>query len=346
MSFIPQYEPLIAESYADAVRDQILSGWVGPAKTTLEFEEKICEITGAKYCVSTTSGTVALLMSIIALDLRKNSKILFPAYTFLAGANAARLSGHRVQFVDIKLETLSMDPRLLLDIDDAAAIIFVNHNAYVGEDVQKIKDKCHERGIPMIEDSAQALGMPNAGRTGDMGIFSFSVPKIVTTGQGGAVITDNPDLYDKIIKIRDHGGDWRKDRLHRALGVNFKFNDILASFGLEQLKGNGIDVLLECRNKVFDCYRKHIKLVDFGYRSTWMVIYESKNPDKLIEALKENEIQAVKYYRTINKNPLYENNDRFPVADHVAENYIYLPSSLGLKEHQIDRICRIINEND
>lgn len=344
MSFIPQYEPLIAESYADAVRDQILSGWVGPSKTTVAFEEKICEITGAKYCVSTTSGTVALMMAVFALDLRKGSKILFPAYTFLAGANAAKLSGHEVQFVDIRLETLSMNPKLLLDIDDAAAVIFVNHNAYVGEDVQKIKDKCHERGIPMIEDSAQALGMPNAGRIGDMGIFSFSVPKIVTTGQGGAVITDNSDLYDKLIRIRDHGGDWRKTRLHRALGVNFKFNDILASFGLEQLKG--FDCLVECRNNVFDHYRKHIKLVDFGYRSTWMAIYESKNPDKIIDALKENEIQAVKYYRTINKNPLYESNDKFPVADHVAESHVYLPSSLGLKENQIDRICKIINEND
>ena len=77
-----------------------------------------------------------------------------------------------------------------------------------------------------------------------------------------------------------------------------------------------------------------------------MAIHESKNPDKIIEALRENEIQAVKYYRTINKNPLYESNDKFPVADHVAENYIYLPSSLGLKENQIDRICEIINKND
>ena len=353
MSFIPQYEPLIEPAYADAVSKQILSGWVGPAETTIEFEEKICEITGAKYCVSTTSGTVALMMAWKASGIVCEPKVFFPAYTFLAGANAMRFFNGRISFVDIKQDTLSMDPDQLKQVYDKVAIqgnihwnacIFVNHNAYVGPDVQEIKDFCEAHGMIMIEDSAQALGMPNAGRTGDMGIFSFSVPKIVTTGQGGAVITDRDDLYENLIKVRDHGGDWRKTRTHNALGVNFKFNDILTSFGLEQLKI--LDDLLLQRNMVFDRYRKHIKLVDFGYKSTWMVIHESKNPDRVIEALKEKEIQAVKYYRAINQNPIYENNKRYPNAEHVAESHIYLPSSLCLKETQIDRICEIINENN
>lgn len=338
MNFIPQYEPLINKSYADAVNKQILSGWIGPSQTTLEFENKICEITGAKYCVSTTSGTTALMMAVIASKLKNHSKILFPAYTFLAGANAAKIMGHKIKLVDIKKETLSMNPDI--DLNDVAAVIFVNHNAYIGEDIQKIKNKCVDRKIPMIEDSSQALGMSNAGRIGDMGIFSFSVPKIVTTGQGGAIITDNEVFYNRLIEIRDHGGDWRKSRLHKSLGVNFKFNDILASFGLEQLKS--IDMLLEKRNKIFDCYRKHIKLVDFGYKSTWMVIYESKNSDMVINKLKNNNIQAIKYYKTINENTIYKNREKFPNANYVAKNFIYLPSSLGLTEKQINKICKTI----
>ena len=114
--FVPQFEPLIAQSYADDVHEQIMSGWIGPSKATQAFEEKLCEITGAKYCLSTTSGTTALLMALSALDLHPNSTILFPAYTFLAGANAARFLGHKVKLIDVNPETLCMDPNSLQEI--------------------------------------------------------------------------------------------------------------------------------------------------------------------------------------------------------------------------------------
>ncbi len=331
---IPQYEPLILPEYGDAVQCQINSGWIGPDRTTEAFEAKICQITGAKFCVSTTSGTTALLIAIKVL-FPENDLVSFPAYTFLAGANAAKFLDHEVKLVDIKRDTLCLDPDKL----GYGPVIFVNHNGYVGEDVQRTKAFCDKWGFPMIEDSSQALGIPNAGRTGDVGIFSFSVPKIVTTGQGGAIITDDEMYYNECRMIRDHGDNWRKTRIHKNLGVNFKFNDILASYGLEQL--NRMDYLLAERKRVFDAYRQHIKLVDFGYDSTWMAIHESDRSDKLIEALKKEGIQAVKYYRAINNNPPYYGGD-YPEAEYAAEHLVHLPSSLTLKNKDIDRICKII----
>ena len=342
MTFIPQFEPLIKEDYANAVRDQVLSGWVGPGTKTVEFEEKLCELTGAKYCISTVNGTTAILIALKSFNLEYGEtpfrpRIAFPSYTFLAGANAAKFLNYNVELADIKRSTMSMDPDLFRPAD---AMIYVNHNAYVGEDVLKIKRLCEQHKMPMIEDSSQALGMPNAGRIGDIGIFSFSVPKIITTGQGGAIITDHLELAERCRQIRDHGDNWRQTKIHKELGVNFKFNDIAASLGLAQLQI--LNNLLEERARVFDCYRKHIPLIDFGYPSTWMVIHQSNQPDKLIAELKKESIQAVKYYKPLSDNPPYATGLEYDEARFVSDNYVYLPSSLGLTNEQIKKICGII----
>lgn len=335
---IPQYEPFIKKEYIDSVSQQIQSGWVGTSKKTEEFEEEICKLTNAKYCISTTSGTVALVMGIHSLNLEPGSTILFPAYSFLAGANAARFLGFNIKLVDIKRETMCMDPDKVC-LDNASAVMFINHNGYVGGDVQRARRICDKA---FIEDSAQALGMPNAGRTGDFGIFSFSVPKIITTGQGGVVITDNKDIYERCKQLRDHGDNWRKDRLHNHLGINLKFNDILATYGLAQLKL--LPELLERRKEIFDYYRKYLKIKDFGYDSTWMVIYETANADRIINKLRDNEIQAVKYYRPINHNVIYKDDATHEEAERAFRDCVYLPSSLTLTKNDIENICKVINE--
>ncbi len=341
---IPQYEPLIKKEYIDAVSQQICSGWIGTSKKTEEFEEEICKLTGSSHCIATTSGTVAIMMGIYSLNLPAGSTILFPAYSFLAGANAARFLGFNIKLVDIKPETMCMNPDKIVLSDDVSAVMFVNHNGYAGEDLQAIRAICDSYNIAFIEDSAQALGIHKAGRTGDFGIFSFSVPKIITTGQGGVVITDNKQIYERCRQVRDHGDNWRGRRLHDHLGINLKFNDILAAFGLVQL--TQLPELLEKRKNIFNHYRKYLRIKDFGYDSTWMVIYETKNSDKIIDKLKDNEIQAVKYYRPINHNEMYKDGLVYEESERAFNNCVYLPSSLTLTENDIENICRIIITNE
>lgn len=357
MTFIPQYEPLIKESYANAVHEQIMSGWLGPGEKVKQFEDKICEITGAEYTIATTSGTVALYLSILTL-CNKPGKIYFPNYTFLAGAHAAKLANKQVELVDIKDETLCMNPVILdqvLDHTDPTfldlnlATIYVNHNGYVGSDRYKIRELCNDYEIPMIEDSSQALGIYDenglhAGRVGDVGIFSFSVPKIVTTGQGGCIITDNAEIATKCRQLLDQGGDWKKTKVHNNLGGNFKFNDILAAYGLAQLEI--IDELLERRRQVFDYYRKHLNIIDFGYDSTWMVLYRTKKAIEIIEKLKEIDIQAVQYYNPIHTNPSCKGDviHNKWASEEAAQEIVYLPSSLTLKKETVKIICEIIQQ--
>jgi perosamine synthetase len=240
-----------------------------------------------------------------------------------------------------------MHPSLVereLENGDIDCVMFVNHNAYVGEDVQAILSMCDKHDIPMLEDSSQALGMQNAGRTGKVGIFSFSVPKLITTGQGGVIITDDATIANNCMAIRDHGDNWRLTKVHERIGGNFKFNDILAAYGLSQLRD--LDQLLAQRKVVFDHYRSYISIHDYGYDSTWMVLYHSNRAKAVIAALAAEDIQATQYYRPINHNPPYDMGENYPQAEFIYDEVIYLPSSLSLTQEQIDRICKIVVETE
>lgn len=345
---IKQFEPLCRRKDARAVYKTIRKGCLGPGSECLLLEEEIKKLTGAKYCFTTTSGTVGLIMAIESLDLPKGSTILFPSYTFLAGCNAARFMGYKVQLVDVNPYTLCMDVNKLKFNKNVSCVIFVNHNAYRGEDINIVKQFCCLHNIPMIEDSCQSIGMPLAGKTGNVGVFSFSVPKLITGGQGGAVVTDDDDVAKRLGQIRDHGDDWRKDRLHKHIGVNFRYNDIQASYVLSQLKD--IKALLKKRWRVFyNYYRNGIKPYRFAPKtqdkeSLWFVLYRSKKADKIIEKLKENNIDGIKYYKPINHNPPYKTKNKFPNAEQIYKELIYLPSSLNLKKRDIKRICCIIRK--
>lgn len=339
---IPHFEPVVRARYIWAVVRQLRSGWAGSGGAVLEFEEEIKERTGARYAVATTSGTVGLMLAITALDLRPGSTILFPAYTFVAGANAARFLGHPVELVDVRPETLCMDPRLLELGPEVGAVIFVDHNGYVGPDLKRVRELCSQAGIPLIEDAAHGLGIPTAGRVGDAGVYSLSVPKLVTTGQGGVVVTDQAGIAARCRQARDQGGGWRSQRRHENLGVNFKFNDVLAAYGSAQVRD--LDRLLRRRARLWSWYREEIPILDFGQPSLWRVVHRSKDAAELIDHLSENGVQAFQYYRPVHHNPPYATGREFPVAEQLAQELVYLPSSLTLTRREVRRIAGLVNE--
>jgi perosamine synthetase len=342
--FIPQYEPLIKKSYIKAVSNQMKTGWIGTSIATENFEAKLKELHSVKHVISTTSGTMALFLGIAAMRLPKNKKILFPSYTFLAGANVIKFLDYEIEFIDIHRHTLCINPNLLEErlskSNDVSAVVFVAHNAYTGH-ILDAKRICDRYDVKLIEDTAQCMGDPNIGSEGEFGILSFSVPKLVTTGQGGAILTNNDELAETIKQYRDHGDNWRRDKLHKFVGLNLKFNDISSALGISQL--NILDELILTREAIFDRYRRNdIGLLDLGQRSNWMPIYPTKKSDQIIDKLKLNNIQAVKYYKPINHNPSFYSTTKYPDAEYVYDNYVYLPSSLTLKNKDIDRICKII----
>ena len=348
-NYIPQFEPQFKKKYAKAVYDLVMSTWIGVGPATKAFEEKLKEITLADHVLSCSSGSSAILMAIHGLNLPQGSTIFFPNYTFIAGANAAKFLGYNVKFIDIKEDTLCMDPVLAEDYikthkKEVSCIMFVDHNCYLGRDRWVIAALCDEYKIPMIEDSAQCLGKETAGLIGDVGIISFSTPKIIGTGQGGAVLTNDANIANRCDQARDQGAGWRKNKVHKFIGTNFKFNDICASYGLAQL--NEIEKIKKKKTKIFNWYRKHIKLLDFNESFNWMVIHRTKNADIIIKRLKENNIQAIKYYSPNSTQPSFQQKDQCSVAEKLYNELVYLPSSLTLRKKDVDRICKIINIQD
>jgi len=350
---IKQFSPYIKRKYAKEVYKNILKGNLSPGIQTKLIEEKIKQIHNIKNCICITSGTAALMVAIKSLNLKPGSTILAPAYSFLAAHNAARFLGYKIKLVDINSTTLCMDKDnlyyTLKKTRNVGCVIFINHNAYCGGNIIEIKATCDYFHIPMVEDAAQCLGVNNAGKTGDIAILSFSVPKLATSSQGGAIITDNDKLADKCRSLIDHGGrGWRQDRIHKGIGLNLRFNDILASYLLPQL--NNIELLLQKRYDIFWNYFRYgvnPRGFDIYYEANkmpWMVIYRTKRADQIIAELKKNKIEAVRYYKNIDSNPPYRTKTKFPEAERAALELVYLPSSLNLSKRQIRKICKIILE--
>lgn len=341
---IPQYSPLIEPADSERVRRQVESTFVGCGKTVTEFEHSVAAHAEIRHCVATTSGTTALMLALRAVARTDTPrKVLFPAYTFLAGANAARFLGYDVELIDIEQDTLCMSPRLLRETLEGtgpvAAVVFVDHNAYLGPHRDEVRTICDRFDVPLLEDSAQCFGVLNR-LVGRAGVFSFSVPKLVTTGQGGCVITNEDAIAQTVAALCDHGGGWRQQRLHERIGGNFKFNDILAAYGLAQIER--LNHLLALRKAVFDRYRAYLSIIDHGMESAWMVVYRSRDAARLASRLHEQGIQAVQYYRPINDNPPYRTGRAYPQAQTAYRELLYLPSSLSLQPAEIDTVCRAV----
>jgi perosamine synthetase len=355
---IPQMAPWFGEEEKEAICAYLeAGGWITEFKQTQRFEQMIAEYTGAKHAVVVNNGTVSLVVAALACDVGPGDEVIVPDYTMIATPNAVRLLGATPVFVDVERETLCLDLAKTAEAitDKTRAIMLVSANGrYPGSGVEAFEALARERGVALIEDAAQALGSfypdgRHIGRAGVVGSFSFSAPKVISTGQGGALITDDEAAADRLRKLKDFGrsGGGGTD-VHETFGINLKFTDIQACVGIEQMKK--LPWRVERKKAIYRLYQAGLRDVpqvrffeqDLERTSPWFIDTLVENRAGLQAHLREQKIGSRVMYPPINRQPVYDLPGEFPVAELVGEEGLWLPSASQLSDADVDRICAAI----
>lgn len=356
---IPQMEPWFGEEEATAVCEYMRSGgWLTEFRKTHEFEDLIAKYTGAAHCIVTNSGTISLTLAALACGLRAGDDVIIPNYTMIASPNSVSLFGANPIFADVELETLCLDidgTKAALTSQTRAIMLVTANGRYPKAGVEPFVQLADALGLILIEDAAQSLGsrFPDGrhiGRAGKVGTFSFSVPKIISTGQGGCIITDNDEVAKRVRLLKDFGRAAGATDIHETLGYNFKFTDLQACVGIEQMKK--LDWRVERKKQILHRYRRALATVepvwffeqDLKNTTPWFIDVLCERRDQLQEHLKAMGIGTRVMYPPINMQDAYRRPGFYPVSELVGEKGLWLPSSAQITDAQIDSVCDAIKQ--
>ena len=358
MDFINQMEPWFDEHEKNHIMEYLNDGgWVTEFTKTREFEAMIAEYTGAKYCSVLPNGTITLTVALQACEIKAGDEVIVPDYTMVATPNSVELIGAHAIFADIERETLCLDFEAMKAAvtPRTRAVMLVSINGRYPKKMDEIISYCKEHELYLIEDAAQSLGSFNngkhLGRFGCIGSFSFSAPKIITTGQGGALITDNEDLIRKIKLIRDFGRERGGIDHYLVKGWNYKFTDLQAIIGIEQMKK--VPWRVKRKKEIGLLYEKYLSEIsgvelvptNFSETAPWFYDILVDNRSSLQAFLKAKGIGTREFYPALHAEPAYAyENLHFPVTEEIARKGLWLPSSSKLTDDQIIFICQKIKE--
>ena len=357
--FIMQMRPWFDESEKEALVDLMDNEtFLTEFRHTEKFEEALKGFTNAKHCILVNNGTISLTIAAYALGIGHGDEVIVPNYTMVATPNSVKLLGATPVFVDVEKETLCINFEELKSkiSDKTKALMLVSANGrYPSYGIEKLKAFCNQNNIFIIEDSAQSLGSyypdgTHIGLKGDIGSFSFSMPKIITTGQGGALVTNNDELASKIRKIKDFGRSGGGNDIHDSIGFNFKFTEMQAVIGIAQMKK--LNFRIARKKEIYKRFQENLLSVDsisffnhdFANTAPWFIDCFVEDRDGLQEFLKKNNIGSRVMYPPLNQQQAYNLPGNFPVSFEVGQKGLWLPSMAQLSNEEIDYITNLIKD--
>jgi perosamine synthetase len=359
---IPLARPDITEHEIQAVISVLKTPYLSLGPKLEEFEEKLASCAGVRYAVAVNSGTSALHVIIRALGLTEGDEVITTPFSFVASSNCLLFERVRPVFVDIDHQTLNLDVRQIEQniTKRTKAILAVDVFGHPAEwdELERIARK---HNFKLIEDSAEAIGAEykgrNAGSFGDAALFAFYPNKQMTTGEGGAVLTNDEHIAKLCRSLRNQGrGEGNEWLQHERLGYNYRLSDINCALGIAQLER--LADLLKKRERVAQMYHErlqnvesvripyaaaHVKVSWFVYVIRLADRYTQADRDRIIERLRDRGIQCGKYFSPIHLQPFYRKMfgyklGDFPVTELVAARTVALPFYNALTEEQIDYI--------
>jgi len=381
--FIPYGKQWINDDDIRSVADVLKSDYLTQGPKVKEFEDKICEYTGAKYCVAVANGTAALHLAVMALKIPKRSEGVTSPNTFAASANCMVYNGMVPRFADIDPRTYNIDPKNIPAlINKNTKLIIPVHFAGQPADMPSISKIEKDYKLYVIEDASHAIGSQYTDgsyigncKYSDLTTFSFHPVKTITTGEGGAITTNNEELYELLLMLRSHGITKKKSKFKiqnlefvgpwyyemQELGYNYRLTDIQAALGLSQLKR--INEFKQRRREIVLCYNEAFKNID------WLQIpYEVKNLSscfhlyiiqidfkkigktrkQVMDLLARKNIGTQVHYIPVHTQPYYR--DHFgtkwgdcPVAENLYEKTLSIPLYPRMTDADVKHVVKSVS---
>ncbi|MDA2932965.1 DegT/DnrJ/EryC1/StrS family aminotransferase [Acidobacteria bacterium AH-259-D05] len=368
MDFIPVCEPTLLGNEVNYVQDAVKSTWISSKGKYLDqFEEGFAEKIGRRYGAGTPNGTTALHLGLKALGIGPGEEVIIPTFTMIACGFSVCYTGAVPVFIDAEADTWNMNPELIEPkISERTKAIMIVHIYGHPADIDPIQAIANKYNLLILEDSAEAIGGEykgkNCGSFGGISCFSFFANKHITTGEGGMVLTDSKEVYDEVRYLRNLAFPLGEERnyFHEDIGFNYRMSNLHAAIGLGQLEK--LDIYVQMRRQNAGLYNKYLSDIEgitlppekeWAKNVYWMygIVVDREryglNRNQLMDLLKKHGIGSRRFFVGMHRQPSLkkygcECSDVYPVADWLAENGLYLPSSSHLTEEQIKMIAEVI----
>lgn len=357
--------PNITQEAINAVSDVLTSGMLVQGEKVLEFEAELQKFINVKYVSAVSSGTAALHLALEALGIGKGDAVIVPDFTFVATANVVELQKARTVLVDVDPTTYNMCPEKLeeaiinYNFEEKLKAIIVVHEFGAPANMMRVMEIAKKYNLYVIEDAACALGAyhngQHVGTFGDIGCFSFHPRKSITTGEGGALITNNSSVFEKVQLLRNHGVQRDMDGMIDVLmpGYNYRMTDFQAVMGIVQLKNFGNN--LRNRKNLVDYYLQLLdevegitlpeKLEGHAWQSFMIVIDTSINRSTIIKKMKELNIECGAGAQSISNLSYYKlkyHPNYFETSELAYNKGLVLPLDSNLLNEDINKICECL----
>jgi len=356
--------PIITKEASKYIQDCLDTGWISSqGKYVSRFEKEFADYIGVKYATTISNGTTALHIACQLLDLKPGDEIILPDLTIISCINAVWYTGATPILVDIDKESFTMDPELIeKKITKKTKAIMVVHLYGHPADMDPILKIAKKYKLKIIEDAAEAHGAEYKGKKcgsiGDIGVFSFYPNKLITTGEGGMVVTNNKNYYKHAVLLKDLSHSPKKRFKHFEIGNNYRMTNMQAALGCAQMLH--IDEFFQKKQDMARLYNEGLKDIiglhipitkKWALNSYWMyaITVDKKFPynrDEFRKKLKENGIDTRDFFYPLHSQPIYikmeKSKGSFPVSLKASKEGLYLPSGLALSKNEIETVIKAV----
>ncbi|MBN4051221.1 DegT/DnrJ/EryC1/StrS family aminotransferase [bacterium AH-315-M05] len=362
MEWIPITKPSITNLEISYVNDAITNGWGEKCYDYIyKFENSFADYIGSKHCLATSCCTGAIHLALLSTGIQAGDEVIVPDITWIASVEPILYIGAKPVFVDILEDSWCIDPsKIESSITPKTKAIMVVHLYGNLVEMDEILSIAKKYNLVVIEDAAEGFGSEykgkKAGSIGDIGVFSFHGTKTLTTGEGGMLVTNNPEYYERAAILNHHGQDPKVNKMFwmKEYGYKYKMSNLQAALGCAQIER--ADELVDKKREIFNWYKEtfieteEITLnpePDYTKNSYWMptIVINKKmnfNREDFMKYLKKNKIDSRPFFYPLSSLPMFKEMKENKVAYKIYKKGINLPCAFHLKKKDIDRICKCI----